>query len=102
MNLKFVAAMLAVLLVLTPAAAQTQPNHKPYRVSASGQKIFIRTDKPIRNLMVWSGSGHRILEQKNINLTNYQLTPPRGEKYFFVMLQLADGKVYTEKIGVLR
>ena len=50
--------------------------------------------------MVWTASGHRIIEQKDVNASSYNFKISVNEKVFFVMLQLVDGKIYSEKIGV--
>jgi hypothetical protein len=50
--------------------------------------------------MVWSSGGNRVLEQKNINANLYQFRISIKEKIFFIMIRLADGKTYSEKLGV--
>jgi len=43
---------------------------------------------------------YRILEHKDVNASDYNFRITVNEKIFFVMLQMADGKVYSEKIGI--
>jgi len=50
--------------------------------------------------MVWTSAGHRIIEEKNLNTGNYTFRVTVNEKLFFLMVQLIDGKTYSEKIGV--
>ena len=73
---------------------------KPYRILTSGKQITIKSTKDIKSVMVWSSGGNRILEQKEVNTSNYTFRISVNEKIFFIRLQLEDGKVYSEKIGV--
>jgi hypothetical protein len=50
--------------------------------------------------MAWTSSGHRIVEEKEINNTNYSFNVPSKEKLVFIMTEMSDGKRFTEKIGV--
>ena len=73
---------------------------KPFRVLTNGQRITIQSNKNISNLIVWTASGNRFVEQTNVQASSYNFVVPSKEKYVFVMLQLEGGKRYTEKIGV--
>ena len=73
---------------------------KPYTILTSGKQVTIKCLKEIKNLMVWSSGGNRVLEQKNINANQYNFRINIKEKIFFIMIQLADGKTYSEKLGV--
>ena len=73
---------------------------KPYRVLTAGRQVTIRSQLPIQSLVVWTASGHRILEQKNIDAGNYVFRVDVKDKVFFLMIRLKDGKVFSEKIGV--
>ncbi|MBK5271276.1 MAG: hypothetical protein JJE22_09705 [Bacteroidia bacterium] len=72
----------------------------PYRIISSGKQITVKSSKDIKNIMVWTASGHRILEHKDVNASIYSFRISINEKIFFLMLQMIDGKVYSEKIGV--
>jgi hypothetical protein len=72
----------------------------PFKVLTSGKQITIKSSKNIKSIMVWTASGHRIIEQKDVNASTYNFRISVNEKIFFVMLQLIDGKIYSEKIGV--
>jgi hypothetical protein len=52
--------------------------------------------------MLWTASGHRILEEKEINVStyNFRITNNIPDKIFFLMIQLQNGKVFTEKVGL--
>ena len=73
---------------------------KPFRVLTNGKRITLQSNKNIRTLLVWTSTGHRIIEQQELNAANYSFETPVKEKIFFVMLELDNGKRYTEKIGV--
>jgi hypothetical protein len=73
---------------------------KPFRILTNGQRITIQSNKNISNLIVWTASGNRFVEQTNVQAPFYNFVVPSKEKYIFVMLQLEGGKRYTEKIGV--
>jgi hypothetical protein len=82
------------------AVKENEKNNKPYRILTSGKLVTIKSSKTIKNVMVWTSGGNRILEEKNVNAPNYNFRITVNEKIFFVMVQLADGKTYSEKIGV--
>jgi hypothetical protein len=73
---------------------------KPYRILTSGKQVTIKSTKEIKSLMVWTAGGNRIVEEKNINASQYNFRVTIREKIFFIMLRLVDGKTYSEKIGV--
>jgi len=79
---------------------ENEKGSKPYRILTSGKLVTIKSSKAIKNLMVWSSGGNRILEEKDINASNYSFRITVNEKVFFVMVQLTNGKTYSEKIGV--
>ncbi|MBL7748465.1 MAG: hypothetical protein JNM19_13595, partial [Chitinophagaceae bacterium] len=89
-------------------AAQAQPvtntpaikESKPYKVLTSGKQITIRSTKEIKHVMLWTSGGNRLVEQREINNTSYTFTIPVSGSYFFLMVGLAGGKIYTEKIGL--
>jgi len=95
----------AILLPAQPVntsevVKENEKSNKPYRILTSGKLVTIKSSKTIKNLMVWTSGGNRILEEKNINLPNYSFRITVNEKVFFVMVQLTNGKTYSEKIGV--
>ena len=85
-------------------SSQAQPADKketlPYRVLTSGKQITIKSSKTILSVMLWTTSGHRVIEQREINAGSFSFTIPINEKIFFLMVGLVGGKIYTEKIGV--
>jgi len=101
---KLRAVALAIFLfipILLPAQADKPvKTTKPYRILTSGKQITVKSTKEMKSLMVWTASGHRILEQKEMNVQSYDFRIDVKDKYFFMMIQLTDGKIYTEKIGI--
>lgn len=85
---------------ISSADSRIEKTSKPYRILTSGKQVTIKCVKNIKSLMVWTSGGHRIVEEKNLNATSYNFRIQVSEKIFFVMVQLADGKTYSEKIGV--
>jgi hypothetical protein len=74
--------------------------NKPYKILTSGKQITVKSTKDIKNIMVWTASGHRIVEEKEVNATSFSFTINVSEKVFFVMIQYEGQKPFTEKIGV--
>jgi hypothetical protein len=50
--------------------------------------------------MLWTTTGDRVVEQRAINTTLFTIDIPINRKTFFLMVGMANGKVYSEKIGV--
>jgi hypothetical protein len=73
---------------------------KPYKILTSGKQVSVKSNKNITSIMVWTSNGHRIIEQREVNVTNYSFTISIRAKIIFVMIKLDDGQVYTEKIGL--
>lgn len=73
---------------------------KPFRVLTNGKQITIQSNKTIAKIIVWTSTGHRFVEQSNVESTSYNFTIPPQEKFVFMMLELQGGKRFTEKIGV--
>ena len=82
------------------AVKENEKTNKPFRILTSGRQVTIKSTKNIKSVMVWTSGGNRIIEDKNINAANYVFRITVNEKIFFIMVQLMDGKTYSEKIGV--
>lgn len=50
--------------------------------------------------MVWTSNGHRFVEEKDLTTNSYTFTVPTKEKIFYMMIETAEGKRFTEKMGV--
>jgi len=78
----------------------TVPSAKPFKVLTNGKQITIQSKQNLKSLMVWTASGHRIVEEKELTTNSYSFTLPAKEKVFFMVLETAEGKRFTEKMGV--
>lgn len=84
------------------AQAENIPGYerKPYHIHTSGKQVTVKSSRKIKNIMVWTASGHRIVEQRGLNLPTYTFNTGNKEKVFFVMIQYEGMKPFTEKVGV--
>jgi hypothetical protein len=73
---------------------------RPYTILTSGKQITIKSGMNIQHVMIWTTSGHRVVEQRDINAVSYTFTISIDEKIFFLMVGLEGGRIYTEKIGI--
>lgn len=73
---------------------------KPYKVLTNGNQITIESKQNLKSLMVWSSSGHRIVEEKELKTTSYSFYVPAKEKICFISIETMEGKRFSEKIGV--
>lgn len=80
-------------------SSQTKSESKPFRVLTNGRRITIQSNQDINRILAWTTTGHRIVEQTSFDSPAYSFTIPNTEKYVFVLVQLKNGKYYTEKIG---
>ena len=104
----FLRLLAIVFLSFLFSASQAQPVNdlaikkeaKPYKVLTMGKQITIKSSKGIEHVMLWTTSGYRVVEQKEIKNSYYSFTIPVNQKAFYLMIGLNDGKIYTEKIGV--
>jgi len=106
---KAINRLLAVVsFTLTVSVLQAQPlgeepakkEAKPYKVLTSGKQITIKSNKEIKHVMLWTSGGNRLVEQREINNSSFTFTIPVNGSSFFLMVGLANGKIYTEKIGL--
>ena len=73
---------------------------KPYKILTSGKRITVQSRNNIKRILVWTSSGHRIVEQHELDVPSYNFTIPGEEKIFFLMLETNNGNRYTDKFGV--
>jgi hypothetical protein len=102
---KVMSLLLMSLLFISSHAQQVTDNKpkketKPYKVLTSGKQITIKSTKDINHVMLWTNSGDRLVEQRAINAPSYSFIIPINGRFFFLMVGLTNGKIYTEKIGL--
>ena len=73
---------------------------KPYKILTNGKQITIQSKQNLKSIMVWTASGHRIVEEKQMQTNSYSFNVPTKEKVFFIMIETAEGKRFTERMGV--
>ena len=105
-SLRRLLAALTLSASFLVAAAQSnyeppvKKENPPYKVITSGKRITIKSNKAIQHVMLWTTDGNRVAEHKQINANSFTLDPGVSQKTFFLMVELNNGKVYTEKIAV--
>lgn len=92
--------LLSVCTIAQPADEPAKKPVKPYQVLTSGKQVTIKSTKNIKNIMVWTASGHRIVEQRNLNVSLYSFAIKVNERIFYLMIQYEGLKPFTEKIGI--
>ena len=97
---RLTAMLLLSVLFIAGEAQPVKKETKPYKVLTSGRQLTIKSTKSIQNVMLWTTGGDRVVEQKSINNNSITIDIPINRKAFFLMVELSNGKVYTEKIGV--
>lgn len=73
---------------------------KPYKILTNGRQITIQSNKNIESVMVWTAGGHRVVEDKGINKTDYRFQLTIDARIYFIMIRTNDGKTYSDKIGI--
>ncbi len=95
---------LLLFFVLNDLSAQAESARliepRPYKLLTSGKQMTFRSNKTIKQIMVWTAGGNRVAEHKDINASTYSIELPLSNKTFFLMVTFTDGKIFTEKIGI--
>lgn len=76
---------------------------KPFKILTSGKQITIKStdnDNNLKQILVWTSSGHRIVEQHDLDVSSYEFTINVNENIFFLLLEMKDGSRHTQKFGV--
>jgi len=84
--------------ITKPAPIITDPN-APYKVLTTGNQVTIRCSRDIKTVMAWNSGGNRILE-KSPHAAVFSFRVPTTQKLIFIRIQLEDGKIYSEKVGL--
>src|SRR5688572_3175499 len=92
--------MQAQVKPLRNAVEPTLSSAKPFKVLTNGKQITIQSKQNLKSVMVWTASGHRIVEEKELKTNSYSFTVPSKEKIFYIMIETAEGKRFTERMGV--
>lgn len=92
--------LLSVCTIAQPVDEPAKKPAKPYQVLTSGKQVTVKSIKNIKSIMVWTASGHRIVEQRNLNTSLYSFAITVNERIFYLMIQYEGLKPFTEKIGI--
>ncbi len=103
-------AIVSLSLFISAAAAQPAGNSfdisfkkdsKPFKILTSGKQVTVKSTKDIKTIMVWTATGHRIVEQTQVKASSFTFNVSGSrERIFFVMVQYEGQKPVTEKFGV--
>jgi hypothetical protein len=94
------ATLFLSFLFFSVSAQKMNKELKPYKLLTNGRQINIRSNKNIQQVLLWTTDGNRVVEQRGIFATSFKINVPINRNTFFMMIELMDGKVYTEKIGL--
>jgi len=97
---RLTALLILSVMFFNSEAQPVKKEAKPYKVLTAGRHLTIKSNKAISHVMLWTTGGDRVIEQKDINSNTYTVDIPISRKAFFLMVGMANGKVYTEKIGI--
>lgn len=94
--------LIVILLTFnTPLFSKAQPlNNKPYRILTSGKEVTIKSTRTIKEVMVWTSTGYRIVENRNVNASTFTFLVKTNTRIVYVMIHYEGGKPYTEKLGI--
>src|SRR4051812_17634296 len=94
--------LICLVIFCLPAFSQHKPDStaKVYRIITSGKQLTVKSKQPIKNVMVWTTAGDRVVEQRGIHNNSCTVEVPTTQKNFFLMVGMEDGQVYTEKLGL--
>lgn len=80
--------------------SQSKTDSKAIRILTNGRQITIQANQDMTRVMAWTTTGHRVIEQTSFDAQSFSFNIPDREKFLFVLIQLKNGKYYTEKVGV--
>lgn len=72
----------------------------PYKVITEGNRITLRSTIKMNKILVWTASGHRVAEEHKLDTYTWTYRVTISENIFFIMVETADGKRSTKKIGL--
>ena len=96
--------LLSLIIFSLSNASHAQETGKdtkiPYKVITESNRITLKSTMKMKKILVWTASGHRIAEEHNLDTYtwSYRVTIP--ENIFFLMVETADGKRTTKRIGL--
>lgn len=73
---------------------------KPFKVLTSGRSITIKCNSNLKNILIWTSQGNRVVEQKDLRQPQFTYTATIRESVFFILLELENGERFTERVGI--
>ena len=89
-----------ILFFFSPLLVKAQTTAKPYKIHTSGKEVTIKSSKPIKEVMVWTNTGYRIVENRAVHSNNFSFLVNVQAKIIFVMIHYGGNKPFTEKLGL--
>ena len=108
-----VASAILMMIAVSSPAQDSEPRKeipytekkevKPFKVLTSGKRITIKSNSSnnnVKGILVWTASGHRIVEQHDLDVSSYVFNISVNEKIFFLLVEMKDGSRHTHKFGI--
>lgn len=73
---------------------------KPFKILTSGRTITIKSTNNLKNIMIWTSQGNRVVEQKDIRQTQFTYNATISENVFFILVEMESGERFTERVGI--
>jgi hypothetical protein len=77
---------------------------KPFKILTSGRQITVKSadnTNSLKQILVWTSTGHRIVEQHELDVPSFDFSVSGiNDKIFFMLVEFKDGKRVSEKFGV--
>lgn len=77
---------------------------KPFKILTSGRQVTVKStdnNNGLKQILVWTSTGHRIVEQHELDVPSFDFSVSGiNEKIFFMLVEFKDGKRVSEKFGV--
>lgn len=73
---------------------------KPFKILTSGRTITIKSTNNLKNIMIWTSQGNRVVEQKDIRQTQFTYNATIRENVFFILVEMESGERFTERVGI--
>ena len=92
--------LLPLLICLNLSAFSQKTSSKPYHILTRGKEVTIKSSKTIKEVMVWTSTGYRIVENRSVNANSFSFEVKVNSKIIFLMIHYEGSKPYTEKLGI--
>lgn len=90
----------AAQIVSAIARKDFSSNAKPFKLLTSGSQVTVQARQNLVRITVWKSNGQRLLDKEGIASTQFSFTSNNRDRFYFIMLELADGSRFTEKLGL--